>query len=84
MNGTTLVVIRSLKGGNGNYFRQPFFKAGRAETNLGRPVVEALDMPNIAAEEAPIILDVINAGYRIDDHVASNRDQLSAMIDLGM
>ncbi|AGT09262.1 phage major capsid protein [Paracoccus aminophilus] len=69
MNGTTLAVIRTLKDGNGNYLWQPSYQAGQPETILGRPVVEALDMPNIASGATPIMLGDFKAGYRIYDRV---------------
>lgn len=70
LNGTTLAVIRSLKDGNDNYLWQPSYQAGQPETILGRPVVEALDMPNIGADATPIIFGDFKAGYRIYDRVA--------------
>ena len=70
MNGTTLAVIRSMKDGNGNFLWQPSYQAGQPETILGRPVVEALDMPNIAAASTPIIFGDFKAGYRIYDRIA--------------
>lgn len=69
MNGTTLAVLRTLKDGSGNYLWQPSYQAGQPETILGRPVVEALDMPNIAADTTPIIFGDFKAGYRIYDRV---------------
>ncbi|MCB5411874.1 phage major capsid protein [Pseudogemmobacter faecipullorum] len=70
MNGTTLATVRKLKDGNGNYLWQPSYQAGQPETILGRPVVEALDMPNVVAAAAPIIFGDFKAGYRIYDRVA--------------
>lgn len=70
MNGTTLAVIRSMKDGNGNFLWQPSYQAGQPETILGRPVVEALDMPNIVAASTPIIFGDFKAGYRIYDRIA--------------
>lgn len=70
MNGTTLAVIRTLKDGNDNYLWQPSFQAGQPETILGRPVVEALDMPNIASGATPVIFGDFKAGYRIYDRVS--------------
>ncbi|MGR3198328.1 MAG: phage major capsid protein [Paracoccus sp. (in: a-proteobacteria)] len=70
MNGTTLAAVRLLKDGNGNYLWQPSYQAGQPETILGRPVVEALDMPNIASGTTPIIFGDFKAGYRIYDRVA--------------
>lgn len=70
MNGTTLAAVRKLKDGQGNYLWQPSYQAGQPETILGRPVVEALDMPNIASGTTPIIFGDFKAGYRIYDRVA--------------
>jgi HK97 family phage major capsid protein len=70
MNGTTLATVRKLKDGQNNYLWQPSFQAGQPETILGRPVVEVLDMPNVAADATPIIFGDFKAGYRIYDRVA--------------
>lgn len=70
MNGTTLAAVRKLKDGHNNYLWQPSYQAGQPETILGRPVVEALDMPNIASGATPIIFGDFKAGYRIYDRVA--------------
>ena len=69
MNGTTLATVRKLKDGQGNYLWQPSYQAGQPETILGRPVVEVLDMPNVAAAATPIIFGDFKAGYRIYDRV---------------
>jgi HK97 family phage major capsid protein/HK97 family phage prohead protease len=69
MNGTTLAAIRKLKDGNGNYLWQPSYQAGQPETILGRPVVELLDMPDVAANAFPIIFGDFKAGYRIYDRI---------------
>ena len=70
MNGTTLAVLRTLKDTTGQYLWQPSYQAGQPETILGRPVVEALDMPNIVAASTPIIFGDFKAGYRIYDRIA--------------
>lgn len=70
MNGTTLAAIRSLKDGSGNYLWQPSYQAGQPETILGRPVVEAIDMPNIVAAATPVMFGDFKAGYRVYDRVA--------------
>ncbi len=70
MNGTTLAAIRTMKDGNGNFLWQPTYQAGQPETILGRPVIEALDMPNVAAATTPIIFGDFKAGYRIYDRVS--------------
>lgn len=68
MNGTTLGVIRKLKDGQGNFLWQPSYQAGQPETILGRPVVEMIDMPDIAADAFPIIYGDFSA-YRILDRI---------------
>ena len=70
LNGTTLADIRKLKDGQNNYLWQPSFQAGQPETILGRPVVEAVDMPDIAADAFPIMFGDLATGYRIVDRVA--------------
>ena len=69
MNGTTLAAIRKLKDGHGNYLWQPSYQAGQPETILGRPVVEMVDMPDIADGAFPIIYGDFSA-YRIVDRLA--------------
>lgn len=66
MNGTTLGVLRKLKDGQGNYLWQPSYQVGQPETILGRPVLEVLDMDDIAANKFPIIYGDFS-GYRIVD-----------------
>lgn len=68
MNGTTLGAVRKLKDGQGNYLWQPSFQAGQPETVLGRPVIEAVDMPDVANGAYPALFGDF-AGYRIYDRV---------------
>ncbi|WP_377847228.1 phage major capsid protein [Bosea sp. UC22_33] len=70
MNGATIATIRKLKDGQGNYLWQPGLQAGQPETILGRPVVDALDMPGATSGEFPIAVGDFSAGYRIIDRVA--------------
>lgn len=76
MNGTTLGTLRKLKDGQGNYIWQPSFVAGQPETILGRPVVEAVDMPDVATGTYPIAFGDFTRGYRIYDRL-----QLSLLRD---
>lgn len=69
MNGTTLGIVRTLKDGDGRMLWQPSFQAGQPETILGRPVVEAVDMPDLAAGAFPILYGDFSA-YRIVDRLA--------------
>lgn len=68
MNGTTLAAIRKMKDGQNNYLWQPSYQAGQPETILGRPVVEMIDMPDVASGAFPIIYGDWS-GYRIIDRV---------------
>ena len=69
MNGTTLATVRKLKDGQGNYLWQPSYQAGQPETLLGRPVVEAVDLPDIESGSFPILFGDFSA-YRIVDRMA--------------
>jgi HK97 family phage major capsid protein len=71
MNGNTIAAVRKLKDGTtGNYLWQPAYTAGQPETILGRPVVEAVDMPDIGSAAEPIIFGDFDAAYRIVDRLA--------------
>lgn len=69
MNGTSLATVRKMKDGQGNYLWQPSYQAGQPETILGRPVIEAVDMPDIASGAFPILYGDFSA-YRIVDRLA--------------
>lgn len=68
-NSGTLKAIRKLKDGQGNYLWTPGLQPGQPENILGRPVVEAPDMPDMASGAFPIAFGDFNAGYRIVDRV---------------
>ena len=68
MNGTTLATIRKLKDGQNNYLWQAAYAAGQPETILGRPVVEMVDMPDVAADAFPILYGDFSA-YRVVDRL---------------
>lgn len=69
MNGTTLAAMRLLKDADGRFLWQPSFQAGQPETLLGRPVVEMVDLPDVAADATPIVFGDWS-GYRIVDHTS--------------
>lgn len=48
--------------------RTPFAE-GQPPTLLGRPVVEAIDLPDVAANSTPIVYGDLSAAYRIFDRV---------------
>lgn len=71
LNGKTLGAIRKLKDTvTGTYIWQPALSAGQPETILGRPVIEAVDMPDIASNEFPVVFGDFAAAYRIYDRVS--------------
>ena len=67
MNRATEAAVRKLKDGEGNYVWQPGAAAGQAATLLGYPVVEAEDMPDIAANAFAIAFGDFRRGYLIAD-----------------
>lgn len=70
MNGSTLAAIRKLKDTvTGTYIWQPALAAGTPETILGRPVVEAVDMPDVAGNAFPVAFGDFASAYRIYDRV---------------
>lgn len=70
MNGSLLAEVRKFKDGQSNYIWRPALAEGQPETILGRPVVEAPDMPDVEANAFPIAFGDFNAGYRIVDRVS--------------
>jgi HK97 family phage major capsid protein len=69
MNGTSLAAVRKMKDERGNYLWAPGLAPGQPETLLGRPVVEAVDMPDIGAGAFPIVVGDFQQAYRIYDRV---------------
>ncbi len=67
MKRQTLAEVRKLKDGNGNYLWQPDFQSKEGGTLLGFKVVEAEDMPAIAANSLSVAFGDFNAGYQIVD-----------------
>lgn len=65
MNATTLARIRKFKTADGQFIWQPSMVAGQPATLLGYPVVEAEDMPDIAANSLSVAFGNFRAGYLI-------------------
>ena len=65
----TMAAVRKLKDTDGSYLWQPSIAAGQPATLMGRPVIEAVDMPAIAADATPIVFGDFNQGYLIADRV---------------
>jgi HK97 family phage major capsid protein len=67
MKRSVLAAVRKLKDGQGNYLWQPDFQTKQGGTLLGFNVIEAEDMPAIAANSLSIAFGDFNAGYQIVD-----------------
>lgn len=69
MNRSTLSALRTLKDTTGRFLLVDPVSAGMPLTLLGRPIVEAVDMPSVAANAVPIVFGDMQ-GYRIADRVS--------------
>lgn len=80
MKRSTLAAVRKLKDGDDNYLWQPDFQLKQGGSLLGFDVVEAEDMPAIAANSLSIAFGDFNAGYQIVDRqgVRILRDNFTA------
>ena len=80
MKRSTLAEVRKLKDENDNYLWQPDFQLKQGGTLLGFDVVEAEDMPSIAANSLSIAFGDFKAGYQIVDRqgVRILRDSFTA------
>ncbi|MBC2670512.1 phage major capsid protein [Novosphingobium piscinae] len=67
MNSATLGQLRKLKGTDGQYLYQNSLVDGHPVRLLGYPVVEADDMPDIAAGNVPIAFGNFASGYLITE-----------------
>ena len=65
MNAATLGRLRKFKTSDGAFLWQPSLVAGQPATLLGYPVVEAEDMPDLAANSLSIAFGNFRAGYLI-------------------
>ncbi len=65
MNSSTLARIRKFKTSDGAFLWAPSLAAGQPATLLGYPVIEADDMPDIAANSLSIAFGDFRAGYII-------------------
>ena len=65
MNAATLARIRKFKTTDGAFLWQPSLMTGQPATLLGYPVIEAEDMPDVAANSLSIAFGNFRAGYLI-------------------
>ncbi len=71
MNSSTLSEVRKLKTADGAFLWQPGMVEGQPDRLLGYPVVEAEDMPDVAADTVPIAFGNFKAGYVIAERSAT-------------
>lgn len=71
MNSATLAEVRKLKTADGAFLWQPGMVDGQPDRLLGYPVVEAEDMPDVAAGEFPIAFGNFRHGYLITESSAT-------------
>ena len=65
MNAATVSRIRKFKTADGQFLWVPSLAAGQAATLLGYPVIEAEDMPDVAANSLSVAFGNFRAGYLI-------------------
>lgn len=76
MNSATLARIRKFKTSDGAFLWQPSLAVGQPATLLGYPVIEAEDMPDIAADSLSIAFGNFQHGY-----VIAERNETSILRD---
>lgn len=65
MNSATLAAVRKMKTSDGAFIWQPGMAAGQPASLLGYPVIEAEDMPDIAAGSLSVAFGNFRLGYLI-------------------
>ena len=80
MNRKTQAQIRKFKDADGNYLWMPPAGAGQAASLMGFPVVEAEDMPDVAANALALAFGDFRRGYLVVDRTGVRilRDPYSA------
>ena len=71
MNSASATAVRKFKTADGAYVWQPGLVSGQPATLLGYPVIEAEDMPDIAANSLSIAFGNFKAGYTIAERNAT-------------
>ncbi len=69
MNRKTMSAIAKLKDNDGAYLWQRSIALGAPPTLFGRPVYEAVDMPDADATKTPIVFGDFATGYAVADRV---------------
>ncbi|WP_294636620.1 phage major capsid protein [uncultured Aquabacterium sp.] len=78
-NRAVLASLRKYKDTSGQYLWQPSLVAGQPGTFMGYPIVEAEDMPAVAANSFPLAFGDFREGYLIVDRVGTRitRDEIT-------
>jgi HK97 family phage major capsid protein len=76
MNSATLARIRKFKTSDGAFLWQPSLTVGTPATLLGYPVIEAEDMPDVAADSLSVAFGNFTHGY-----VIAERSETSILRD---
>jgi HK97 family phage major capsid protein len=71
MNSATAAAVRKFKTADGAFMFQPSLAAGQPASLLGYPLIEAADMPDIAANSLSIAFGNFKAGYVIAERNAT-------------
>ncbi|UWR82885.1 phage major capsid protein [Phaeobacter inhibens] len=79
MNRKTMALVRKLKDADGQYLWQPGLTVGQPANLLGRPVYEAVDMPDPTSGNTPIVFGDFATGYAVADRTGFEiiRDELT-------
>jgi HK97 family phage major capsid protein len=67
MKRSSILAIRLFQDSQKQYIWQPSYQVGQPSTLLGYPIIEAIDMPAVAANAYPILFGDFKAGYLIVD-----------------
>jgi len=80
MSRRTQSAIRKFKDAQGNYLWQPPAQAGGQASLMNFPLIEAEDMPDIAANTTPVAFGDFRRGYLVVDRLGTRilRDPYSA------
>lgn len=68
-NGTTIGKLRKLKDADKNYIWAASIRDGEPATLLGRPIIEAPDMPDISGGAYPLVFGDFATAFRIYDRI---------------
>jgi len=72
MNSSTAAAVRKMKTTDGAFIWQPGMIPGQPATLLGYPVIEAEDMPDVAASSLSIAFGNFKAGYIITERAETS------------